>query len=298
MAALVGVSSFAGREPEAPPHLTIKTDAREAIEKARALALEKKRERACALLVRAISKEPKASIERRELTKSLDDLSEVFFSEQGQAAWSAAESVIGSKPREAIDSYQSALKIEDENVAALNGLARAHLLVGECDRAVVAIKRSEAINPFSPETRLLRLQALDCDHAYEQFDALLASRDVDLAPVETFLKTLQAKELLRKRDFKRAKTLVAQWEQAAPDYPEVYFWRWKLADAAEQTDRTAAIRYAQSCRNLSPRRRKAFRLDFELCKGLDVVDAYLKSAGLQPSTLSDQPPSAGGTSHE
>jgi predicted Zn-dependent protease len=269
-------------------------DYREAIDRARALIEKKDRARACAILSRALAREPKGSSGSHELAKALDELSEVFFTEQGQASWSLAESLADSKPREALDPYQAALRLEDGNLAALKGLARAHLSLAECERADSAVKQAEAAYPLSAEARLLRLQVLDCQKNYDALDALLLARDLDMEPVERSLKSLQAKALFRKKDGKKAKAFLNQWEQSAPDYPELFFWKWKFsagAEAAERpSDRPSAVRYAQACQNLTPRKRKAFRLDVDLCKGKDAVDAYLKSAGLQPSMLSDQPP--------
>ena len=263
------------------------------IARARGLALQKDRARSCALIINAIAKEPKGSQGHRDLTRALDELSEVFYSEQGQGAWSLAESLVETKPREAVDAYQASLRAEDGNVASLKGLARAQLVLGDCDRADASIKQAETLNPNSAEIRLLRMQMFECRKSFEAVDALLSARDFDLDGMEKYTKSLQAAQLLRKKDGKKMKSFLTQWEASAPEDPEVYYWKWKVADEGVQSGRLAAVRYSQACQNLSPRKRKAFRFNIDLCKGKDIVDAYLKSAGLQPSTLPDLPPAGG-----
>ena len=269
------------------------SEARATIERAQALVLQKDRLRAVDLLLKALARETKGGAGHRELTKALDEIGDVFVTEQGQAAWSLAESSVDARPREALDSYQLALKLEPGNATVMKGLARAHVALGECDRADATVKLAESINPSSAEIRLLKMQAADCQGKHAVVAELLVAKDVDMEPLAGRMKSLQAKELLRRKEWRKSKALLAQWEQASPDDPEILYWRWRFSEATLQPDRSSAIRYVQACQNLSPRRRKAFRLDVDLCKGKDVVEAYLKSAGLQPSTLPDQPPAGG-----
>ena len=134
------------------------------------------------------------------------------------------------------------------------------------------------MSPFAAEVKLLRLQSLDCSSQVEQLSSQLALNEADLAPVDKFVKGLQVKDAQRRKDAKRAKMLLTAWEQSSPDYPEVFYWKYKLSADSGPLDRAAANKYVQLCKNLSLRKKKSFNLDVDLCKNSDKVDEEIKAA--------------------
>lgn len=262
-----------------PPPRTPVESYRDLITKARNLILQRDRAQASQVLQLALKRETRGSGPHRELVRTLDELMGMFLTEKGQHLFSLADAAVETKPREAIESYQAALRAEDGNTAVLVALARAYLLVGECDRADPMVKQAERVHPFSVEIRLLRLQVAECRNHPEQTAELLALTDVDLAPVETFVRGLQIKDVLRRNEVKKARTLLQSWEQAHPDYPEVFYWKWKMSMDQPDADRAAALKYVLLCQNLTPRKKKSFMLDLDLCKGKEKVESYLKDLG-------------------
>ncbi|MCM2282153.1 MAG: hypothetical protein NDI61_09940 [Bdellovibrionaceae bacterium] len=249
------------------------------IEKARNLTLQRDRIQASQVLIRGLRKEARASAGYKEMVKALDELSGLFYTEKGQTLFSLAESLVTQKPREAVENYQAALRVEDGNVSVLKALARVHLLLAECDLAGAVAEQAETFNPTSAEVRLLKLQVADCAGHGEKVSELLALVDVETAPVDRFLQSMKIKDGLRKRDMKKARALINSWEAAQPEYPEVHFWKWKVSVSAGATDRAAAAKYVQLCQSLSPRAKKSYSLDVELCKQREVVEEFLKGAG-------------------
>ncbi len=245
------------------------------IEKAQNLSLQKDRLQASQILVRAIARESKSSSAYKALTTSLDELMNAFYTEKAQSAFAAAEANLPLKPREAIDGFSEALRLEDGNVTVLKALSRTHLTLSECDRADGFVTKAEGLNPYSPEVQLLRLQVLDCNKAGDVLTAKLFPLDPALVAFDNFIRGMQIKDLIRREEFKKAKTLATQWEAGDPTYPEVYFWKWTLS-RDEKADRAAARKYVELCQNLTPRKRKSFNLDVDLCKGKESVDAFLK----------------------
>ncbi|MES2857468.1 MAG: hypothetical protein V4692_16475, partial [Bdellovibrionota bacterium] len=128
------------------------------ITKAQNLTLQRDRLQASQILLRAIQREPKNSVAYREMMKALEELTAVFYTERAQGAFAAAESIVAIKPKEALDSYAEALRLEETNVAVLKGIARANLVLDECDKAETSLKTAESLIPFSGEIHLLRLQ--------------------------------------------------------------------------------------------------------------------------------------------
>jgi hypothetical protein len=253
------------------------------IQKAQNLTLQRDRLQTSQVLTRALQRENKNSGPYKELLRALDELTGVFYTDKAQNIFAVAESNADLKPREAIEGYLEALRIEEGNVSILKSLTRAYLRSAECDKAEAVVRQAEGINGFSPEIKLLRLQTTDCQKKPEQLTSLLASMAADLEPVELFTKGLAIKDLLRRRDFKKAKAMLASWESQNADYPELYYWKWQYAEQSENEDRASALKYSQLCQNLTPRKRKSYNLDVDLCKGRDAVDAYLKESGFSPS---------------
>jgi tetratricopeptide (TPR) repeat protein len=286
--------------PAASQELTLSTAHKDAakevetysdlIAKAQNLTLQRDRLQASQVLLRAIQREPKNTPAYRELTKALDELTSVFYTERAQSTFVAGESALPLKPKEAIESFNESLRLEDANVAVLKALARTHLLLDECDKAEGFIKTAESLNPLSSETALLRLQVYACSKNANLLAAKLMTIASDLGSYEKFARGIQVRELIAKPDVTGAKALIGKWESETNDYPEIQYWKWELSRLAKSPDRGAAVRYIQLCQNLTPRKRKSYSFDVELCKGKPTVDEFLKATntqGASPEERSD-----------
>ncbi len=263
------------------------------VQKAQNLTLQQDRLQTSQVLLRGIQRESRGSPAYRELVRVLDDLTSVFYTEKAQNLFATAESVVETKPREAIEQYQEAYKSEDRNVSILKGLARAHLRLNECDRAEARVRSAEEVNPYSGEVKLLRLQTLACQKNFDVLATRLSARDPELETLEKNLRGLQILDLWHRKESKKAKALVMTWESQSPEYPEVYFWKWEISKDQETTDRVAAGKYVQLCQNLTPRKRKSFSLDVSLCKGKEAAELFLKQKETQSA-----PPAAGEGSNQ
>lgn len=259
------------------------------IQKAQNLTLQHDRLQASQVLIRSIQREQKGSVAHKELMKTLEELTTVFYTERAQSTYVLGESLIETKPREAIDAYAEALRLEDGNVAALKALARAHLFLSECDKADGYVRSAEGLNPFSPEVILLRVQVLGCSKNSDGLEAKMAAAQTDLEPLMKYARGVEIKDLARRKEYKRAKALLASWETLAPGYPEVLFWKFELSRlSSAPIERSAAVQYSQACQNMTARTRKSFNLDVELCKGKVAVDAFLRESGSKPTAPSAQ----------
>jgi hypothetical protein len=265
------------------------------IQKAQNLTLQRDRLQASQLLTRALQKESRGSVAHRELAKALDELTSVFYSERAQGLFAAGESAAETRPRDALAHYQEALRVEDGNVTVLKALARTHLVMSDCDRADAATRSAEAINEFSAEVKLLRLQVLACQRNFDSLRLRLADFTADLEPVEAFTRGIQMRSLHQdklaendEKELKKAKSLLAAWESASPDYPELHFWKWEHSRLVGTPDRASALRYSRLCQNLTPRKRKSYSADVELCKGKDAVDKFLKESASPTPTAGER----------
>ena len=260
--------------------------------KAQNLTLQRDRLQASQILIRGLQREKPASQAYKELLKSLTELSAVFYSEKAQDLYSLGEASTDARPKEAIDHFQEALRIEDGNVSILGALARAQLSVGDCEKADATTKSALGINPYSSELKLLSLQNLVCAKSFGPLLARLSSDEDGLETTsDSLVKNLRLGLLLQALmaqskatlDLKKIKATLQTWETAAPDYPEVQYWKWEVSKVSGTSDRTAALKYSQLCQNLTARKRKNYSLDTNLCKGKEAVDLYLKESGV-PAT--------------
>ena len=266
------------KKPKPVEPKSVQTESyRNLIEKAQNLSLQHDRLQASQILTRAIAKEPKNSPVYKELSRSLEELMSAFYTERAQSVFVSAESNLPAKPREAIDGFSESLRLEDGNLTVLKALARTHLTLAECEKADGFVKAAEAVDLYSPEVQLLRLQVLDCLKSPLLVEKLFPL-DFTLAALEPWVHGMQMRDLLRRDDEKKAKTILAEWKAAAADYPEVSYWTWKLSSATYKPDREAAQRYSQLCQNLTPRKRKSYNLDVDLCIGKEAVDTFLKES--------------------
>jgi hypothetical protein len=266
------------------------------VNKAQNLTLQHDRLQTSQVLVRAIQGESKdgkssnSSIAHKELVRVLDELTGVFYTEKAQNLYSAADASSTLRPKESLDGLQEALRIEEGNVTIIKAISRINLVIGECGRADVSLRSAEALNPYSVEIKLLRLQVLDCNKQTELLTAGLTSATNELDNVDKFAKGIFVKDLLFRKEIKKAKQALALWETQFPDYPELYYWKWQLGQQTGIKDRTSALRYSQLCQNLTNRKRKSFALDVDLCKGKEAADLFLQGSGIVPSAPSGVEP--------
>lgn len=258
--------------------------------KAQNLSLQQDRLQASQVLIRGMEREPKASVAFKEMARSLEDLTSVFYTEKAQSFASTGDSLAEEKPKEAVDSYLEALKSEDANVSILKSLARTYLRIDECDKAEARVKNAEDMNPYSPEIKLLRIQTLLCQKKFDELSQRLDRADTgEFAGVEKYLSGVKINEAIREKDLKRARAELGEWETKAPGYPEIHFWKWELSKLGNGPgDRAEASKYVQSCQALPVRKRKLYALDVSLCRAKEAAEIFLK----QSESKSAPPPAA------
>ncbi len=256
---------------------------RDLIQKAQNLTLQRDRLQASQILVRALRREPKGSTGYKELVRALEELTTVFYTNKAQSAYSAGESLMIAKPKEAIEPLQEALRLEEGNVSALRALARTFLILEDCSRAEAQVGAAEALNPPSPEVKLLRLQVSSCFGRHELLSVQLAEAELAQEHIQLSTRGIMIRELIRRGDLRKAKGVLSTWESRSPDYPELHRWKWRVMQKAGSGSLAPAVRYVQLCQNLSLRKRKSYILDVELCKEKEAADEFLRQNRARPS---------------
>ena len=196
--------------------------------KAQNLTLQRDRLQTSQILIRGIQRETRGSPAYKDLTKALSDLTTVFYTEKAQSVFSVGEANVESKPKDAVESFQEALRIEDGNVTILKALARVQLSLGDCEKADATLRSAEALDPYSAEVKLLNLQSLACAKSFDALLLKVEAPDIDFENAEVFVKNLrtglQVQSLLNlpkpKQDLKKVKTVLTTLETQMPDTPK------------------------------------------------------------------------------
>jgi tetratricopeptide (TPR) repeat protein len=245
------------------------------INKARNLTLQRDRLQTSQVLSHGLVRENKNSVGYREIGRALHELTRVFYTEKAQSLYAFGDSLSELKPKDAIDRYTEALRLEDGNVTVLEALARTELRIGECAAADTNIKQAVLIDPLSADLKLLQAQSLDCQKHYDDLTEFLQTKPADLAEGEKAWTGLVIEDLIRHDQAKKAKAIQATFEKEHGDYPQPFYWRWKLS-GTPPTDRPAAQRYILLCQSLSQRKKKLWISDLALCGEKEQVESALK----------------------
>jgi tetratricopeptide (TPR) repeat protein len=282
IASVAGPSALARTAPIEPARSPVGV----IIGKAQEALLEKDRRKASEILLEALqSNRPPA--QKRQLKAKLKALSVVFLTDRAQSIAALAETLMSEKPREALEHFDEALRLEPDNVELLAGASRAALATGDCARANQSINQGLAVDPHSSDLKILSLYTKICQGTLTNLEQRLTARDLELDGVEAHLRPIQAKDLYDRKELKRLAAHLASWAGANRlQDPELHRWQWVHSVAIERPDAPSGQRYIQACQSLTPRRRQELRLNPRLCRDLDQVNREVEKH------LASRPPEA------
>lgn len=246
-----------------------------AIEQAQTLALKKNRVEACTVLKRAISIQP-AGATRTRMRDTLNELSRVFFTDKGQRAFEAGQSVLFENPDVALAQLREALRLEDGNVVVRTTLAKAYLQRNDCAAAQTELNAARELNPGDGDAAALDLRALVCQKNWE----LMRLRAKALPPLDawqtSFVLYVQAQDWLQLGLATKANEALTKITTEFPKFPEP---RYYLARAEGARGDSNLRKYVSLCRALTARDRRAFALEPRTCtKQKEAEDELAKKS--------------------
>lgn len=246
-----------------------------AIEHAQGLALRKNRQEACASLREAIAQQPKAKV---KLIEALQQIAKVFFTDKGQKAFEAGQSLMFENPDMALAQLREALAQEDGNQAVLTTIAKIQLAKQDCGGAESTLEKARALNPYASEPAVLELRTLACQ---KNFDGL-KERARLLPPLdkweEQYVQYLSAQASAPKKAFE----LLARLTEERPEFPEAYLQLARAGQALARADEPYLSKYISLCKAVTTKERKRFSIEPRLCASLKEAEDELakKSADL------------------
>jgi hypothetical protein len=248
------------------------------IDSAQEALLESGRPEAVSVLLLAMKSESRGSSGFRELSKSLDKIGAIYITEKGQLIASAGDALMVLKPLEAIEKYTEALKIEVDHMGLLHSLVHASLAVHDCERADGFLLQAEKSYQTNSMSKLLRLQTLVCQEAYDVLALRLASKDWEIENLDLPLKHLQAADAAARKDVRRLGQIISGWGSIGEKDPEYHRAKWTQSLLQNRPMLSHAKKYQSLCADVGLGKTRVSLKDPLICYGRESVEKEVKKA--------------------
>lgn len=250
------------------------------IEKAQVLASQKERSQAITLLNSAIKKENKKnSGASRELYQSIEDISSLFYSDKAQQLYELALSLYSTDSNLALAKLAEASKLENDNLTILIETAR---ISSGADCAMISkqFQKLQETNPYSELVQLALLQAAVCNGEFDKYVQLKTFPiEAKSEALQIFWLDAEIEYLLKQNQTRKAKDILNQMQKLSKNYPSLWYWTWKLESDSKQKADKSGPKYISSCKSISTREERQFRINPMVCRRVAEVESYLKKLG-------------------
>lgn len=236
-----------------------------AIDQAQARVLEKDREGAARILMEALRSEKKDSVGHKELTRVLEQLSEMFFAEKTQQSFELGRAMAATDLNSGIAHFKEALKAEPDNLGIRRALGRALLGLGDCEQVLSVA--DEALKSFAMarDMALLKIQALACLKRPEEMRAFLKATEANLLPLQVQLELAQSQAYFFEDKLDLALGCAQKAKSMDPDFPESYYWLAQISEKSGKEDQAYARVYVQLCKEMTSKARKKYEAEPRTC---------------------------------
>jgi tetratricopeptide (TPR) repeat protein len=252
------------------------------ISKAKNLSLQKDRLQATKILIRAAQKERGSA--KKELIQTLQELSELFYTEKGQQLFELGQSLKFTALSTSIERYQEALQLEPSNVEVLRALTRAHLTLGACERSLEFSQMLLDSNPFDEEHTLLRLQSIFCGNQVAATKETLETADVKRVELKIYFDMMRAQALITEEKLTSAEQLLEKIVLQDKAYPESFLLLANLKKRQKKDFLEPAKKYLDLCKGLNPQTRTKYRFEPRLCTEEKKVEAEVEESETKRTT--------------
>ncbi|MGE3973148.1 MAG: tetratricopeptide repeat protein [Bdellovibrionales bacterium] len=244
---------------------------RDIIDKAKNLSLQKDRLQATKTLIRAAQKEK--GVARKELIQTLQELSEIFYTEKGQQLFELGQSLKYGATPDAIERFQDSLALEPSNVQVLKALARAHLSQNTCEKLPELVQQLTESNPFEEEHVLLRLQSAQCLAQKEVAKQIIDGNEIRRSDLKMYVDLLRAQMLAADEKLNQAEQLLEKLLLVDKKFPETTYWLYQVKRLQKKEFTELGRAYLNLCKNISQPTRNKYRFEPRICNEQKKVEA-------------------------
>lgn len=247
------------------------------IDKAYNLSLQQDRPQAISILVTAMKRESRKAQPPKELTQALEDISTMFYSDKAQQLFETGLSLKASDPALAVSKFNEALRLEPENLSIQTETIRLQIYSNDCAGAQKLIKKIQEINPFNDTIRLHAYQSAICLGAYDQADQPTQIENKK-SQNYCFYGAAEIERAYKKAEFNKALDRLTALEAACKQYPELYYWRWKIESELKMKNEKSGLSYIAACKKLSAKQVRELAGDPNLCRRIVEVESVVKKS--------------------
>nr|BFD57932.1 hypothetical protein CKG001_00390 [Bdellovibrio sp. CKG001] len=271
LAALTLSSPFVFAQAKAPKSETYK----DIIEKAYNLSLQRDRQQALNILSSAIQRETRPQAVS-ELKKTVNEVSNIFFSDKAQQLFETGVSLRKSEINQALDKVAEAARIEPDNFPIVNELSRLMIAKGDCKGGLETVRKQLLVVPFDEELKLTQAQALACQSKWVEYQKVIDSVAVKKSSQQKFWYALEVQKYLELNSPVKAQESLALLKKADDKYPESFYWIWKVSQMQKSPNTEEAQKYVMTCKNISANQYRQYMIDPMLCRRITEVEGDLK----------------------
>lgn len=245
------------------------------IDKAYNLSLQKDRSQAVSLLLGTLKKETKKA-GQKELVQALEQISQVFISDKAQQQYELGFSLKWSDPQAALNKLIEASRLEPENASIDMAIVQQQMMLGDCDGAASRSSKYRELANYLETWKLILSQTSLCEGKFEEY--LSSKTNADLkGPLAIYWLSLEIEYQFKSSQWQKAKEAAGNLTKIDPDFPESYYWHWKLSQATKVRADKEAQRYVSLCKTMKSRQQRAYSSEPFLCRRTTEVETFLKN---------------------
>jgi len=187
-----------------------------------ALVIKKNRLKATNLINKRLEDKTLNKEKKKNLIKVLGKISNIFLTEHSQKQYERAKSFLKTDIKQAHNLLLNALSEEKNNIILLKALIYTSIKQAQCSQAQGFVTSGESINPYDEELKVLKIKTLSCSKKFLKEEFGLS----DFEKPEWIIEF--AKHDLINKDLVGAKVTLEKIVKLFPEYPETYYWLYKL----------------------------------------------------------------------
>lgn len=242
------------------------------IEKAQNLSLQKDRNQAVNLLINSYKKENKKA--QPEIYEAIETIARFFYTDKSQQLYELA---LPSKTQDLkynLSKLNEALKLEPDNLLLLEAAVTLDLSNSDCSSGLAKAKKLYEGNPVSESIQLLLAQSYLCSGMFKDYGVLINTDKKSNYAV--FWQVLEVEFQFKTGQLLKAKELATQITKQFENFPESYYWLWKVNLELKIKDEKNYLKYLSLCKTVSSKQIRSYVYEPNFCHHMSEVEATAK----------------------
>ncbi|MFZ4403712.1 MAG: tetratricopeptide repeat protein [Pseudobdellovibrionaceae bacterium] len=250
-------------------------DYKNIIEKAFNLSLQKEKFQALFILHQAYKNETAKKTAQQDIKSAFKKVSRLFLTEKAQQLYELAISLAPTDNNQALTKIIEALREEPENFFLFLQQARFLIAKGDCDAALEVLQKWKEFINLDAELALVFAQTQVCLKKYKESDEVKKNNteSIKSSGLGIYWLLLDMLKSLEEKNRFAALDQLNAIRQNDKDYPELYYWEWKMDFINKMNNKVAAENYQRRCSRLTAKTFRKYLFDPYLCRRIGEVQS-------------------------